>query len=104
MLDFHENPIGLVEVRGISKRQKTPVDLTIEQFFMLIGLLPQPYRNMAIAALCAGLRIEETLTLDWTKIDFLRLCMKVEEAVVHGRVGPVKSEYSNDELPLDPEF
>ncbi|UWZ85823.1 hypothetical protein [Occallatibacter riparius] len=30
--------------------------------------------------------------------------MKVEEAVVHGRIGPVKSEYSDDELPLDPSF
>jgi integrase len=30
--------------------------------------------------------------------------MKVEEAVVHGRIGPVKSEYSEDEVPLDPEF
>ncbi len=30
--------------------------------------------------------------------------MKVEEAVVHGRLGPVKTEYSDDELPLAPEF
>ena len=30
--------------------------------------------------------------------------MKVEEAVVHGRIGPVKSEYPEDEPPLDPEF
>jgi integrase len=30
--------------------------------------------------------------------------MKVEEAAVHGRLGPVKIEYSDDELPLDPEF
>jgi integrase len=36
---------------------------------------------MAFFALCTGLRIEETLALDWKKIDFF---MKVEEAVVHG--------------------
>lgn len=60
MLDFHENPIGLVEVRGISKRQKKQVDLTIEQCFLIIGLLPDPYHSMAICALCMGLRIEET--------------------------------------------
>jgi hypothetical protein len=29
MLDFHENPIGLVEVRGISKRRRKPADITI---------------------------------------------------------------------------
>jgi integrase len=32
MLDFHENPIGLVEVRGISKRSRKPADLTVDQF------------------------------------------------------------------------
>jgi hypothetical protein len=30
--------------------------------------------------------------------------MKVDETTVHGRVAPVKTEYSNDELPLDPDF
>jgi len=104
MLDFQENPIGLVEVRGISKRSKKPVVLTIDQFFLLLGLLPEPYRTMTLAAQCTGLRIEEILVLNWAKVDFERLCMKIEEAVVHGRIGPVKSEYSQDELPLDPSF
>ncbi len=40
----------------------------------------------------------------WEKIDFERLCMKVKEGVVNGRIGPVKTEYSNDELPLDRDF
>jgi hypothetical protein len=35
---------------------------------------------------------------------FERLCMKVKEGVVNGRIGPVKTEYSEDELPLDPDF
>ncbi len=43
LLDFHENPIGLVEVRGISKRRQNPTDLTIEQFFLIHDLLPAPY-------------------------------------------------------------
>lgn len=30
--------------------------------------------------------------------------MKVEEAAVHGRLGPVKTDYSEDELPVDPEL
>ena len=104
MLDFHENPIGLVEVRGISKRSKKQIDLEIDQFFLHLGLLPEPYRTMVLTAMCTGLRVEEILALDWAKVDFIRLCMKVEEAVVHGRIGPVKTEYSNDELPLDPDF
>lgn len=104
LISFVENPIKLVEVRGISKRQKKQVDLTIEQCFQLLGLLPEPYRLMAFFALCTGLRIEEILALDWKKIDFAHLCMKVEEAAVHGRLGPVKTEYSEDELPLDTEI
>jgi integrase len=104
MLDFVENPIGLVEVRGISKRRRKPTDLTIEQFFLILGLLPEPYNTMVLVAQCTGLRVDELLALGWAAIDFDRLCMKVEEGVVNGRIGPVKSEYSEDELPLDPEF
>jgi integrase len=104
MLDFHENPIGLVEVRGISKRRRKPADLTIEQFFMIHDLLPEPYCHMTFVALCTGMRVEELLALQWPSIDFERLCMMIKEAVVHGRIGPVKTEYSDDELPLDPEF
>jgi integrase len=104
MLDYHENPIALVEVRGISKRSRKPADLTIEQFFQIHDMLPEPYSRMTLVALCSGTRVEELLALMWTAIDFDRLCMKVKEAVVHGRIGPVKSEYSEDELPLDPGF
>jgi hypothetical protein len=49
---------------------------------------------MAVSDLCTGLPAEELLALDWTKIYFERLCMKIDEAVVHGRLGPVKTKYS----------
>lgn len=35
MLYFLENPIGLVEVRGISKRRRKPADLTVDQFSLI---------------------------------------------------------------------
>lgn len=44
------------------------------------------------------------LALEWEDIDFENLSMRVVQAVVHGRVKTVKTEYSEDELPLDPEF
>jgi integrase len=44
------------------------------------------------------------LALEWQDIDFENLSMKVVQAVVHGRVKTVKTEYSEDELPLDPDF
>jgi integrase len=51
-----------------------------------------------------GLRAEEVLTLEWEDIDLENLSMKAVRAVVHGRVKTVKTDYSEDELPLDPGF
>ena len=46
MVDFLENPITLVEVRGISKRSRRPIDLTIDQFFLIWGLIAKIYQVM----------------------------------------------------------
>jgi len=104
IVEWQRNPMELVEIKGISKRQKKPIVLTVEQYYLLLELLPQPYRTMVIVAQCTGLRAEEVLALEWQDIDFEHLSMKVVRAVVHGRVETVKTEYSEDELPLDPDF
>ena len=104
MVEWQRNPMELVEVKGISKRQKKPVVLTVEQFYLIVALLPEPYRTMVIVAQCTGLRAEEVLALEWQDIDFENLSMRIVRAVVHGRVKIVKTEYSEDDLPLDPDF
>jgi len=104
MIDLQRNPMELVEIKGISKRLKKPLVLTVEQFYMVLDLLPQPYRMMVIVAQCLGLRAEEVLALHWSDVDFKRQVIRVTRAVVHGRVKTVKTEYSEDELPLDPPF
>jgi integrase len=104
MVEFHENPIALVEVRGISKRSRKPVDLTVDEFYSILHLVPESYQDMVLVDQCMGLRAGELLALQWEAIDFERLCMKVKEGVVSGRIGPLKTEYSDDELPLDPDF
>jgi integrase len=104
MVEWQRNPMELVEVKGISKRRKKPIVLTVEQFYQILDLLPQPYRTMVVVAQCTGLRAEEVLALEWQDIEFENLSMKVVRAVVHGRVKTVKTEYSEDELPLDPDF
>jgi integrase len=103
MVWFLENPVQLVEVRGISKRSRKPAVLAFEQFWLIFGLLKEPYNIMSLVEQCAGLRVSELLALRWAAVDFDRLCMKIEEGVVHGRIGQVKTEYSKDELPLDPD-
>jgi len=104
LVEWQRNPMQLVEVKGISKRRKRPIVLTVEHFYQILELLPQPYRTMMVVAQCTGLRAEEVLALEWQDIDFENLSMKVVRAVVHGRVKTVKTEYSEDELPLDPDF
>jgi len=78
--------------------------LTVAQFYLILDLLPEPYRTMARVAQCTGLRVEEVLALPWENIHFDTLSMLVDRAVVHGRLQRVKTEYSEDELPLDPDF
>jgi len=66
--------------------------------------LPEPYRTMVVVAQCTGLRVSEILALKWDDVDFERLSMRVSRAVVRGIVDEVKTEYSEDDLPLDPDF
>jgi integrase len=94
----------LVEIKGISKRRKKPVILTVEQFFLVLNLIPQPYNTMVLLSQCSGLRVEEVLAVEKPDIHFESLSMQVVRAVVHGRVKEVKTEYSEDELPLDPDL
>lgn len=98
------NPMELVEVDGITKHIKKAVVLTVAQFYLILDLLPEPYRTMVLVAQCTGLRVEEILALPWENIHFDTLSMLVDRAVVHGRLQRVKTEYSEDELPLDPDF
>lgn len=104
LVEWQRNPMELVEIRGISKRQKRPVILTLEQFFAVLGLIPQPYNMMVLLAQCSGVRVEEVLAIEKPDVHFERLSLLITRAVVHGRVGIVKTEYSEDELPLDPDL
>ncbi len=101
MVEWQRNPMEFVEIKGVSKRQKRPIILTVEQYYQILALLPEPYRTMVVVAQCTGLRAEQVLALEWEDIDFENLSMKVVRAVVHDRV---KTDYSEDELPLDPGF
>jgi integrase len=53
---------------------------------------------------CTGLRVSEVLALRWKYIDFEAGAMLVQQGVVNGRIGRVKSEVPHDEVPLDPAF
>ena len=96
------NPIALVRVKGGSKRLRPPMILTIDQFHAVLCRLAEPHRTMALMAGCLGLRVSEIVGLQWTDFDFEKGTLLVERSVVHGRVDDVKTEYSRDQVPLDP--
>jgi integrase len=95
------NPIRLVRVKSGTKRQTTPIVLTIEQFNALLECLREPHRTMVLVAGCLGLRVSEIMGLQWRDFDFTERTALVQRGVVHGRVDEVKTEYSRDRVPLD---
>ena len=104
LITLQRNPIELVKVKNSTRRQKKPQILAPEKFRDLVALLGEPYKTMAIVAMCTGLRVSEVLALRWEHIDFNAGVMLVQQGVVNGRVGRVKTEASQDEVPLDPGF
>lgn len=102
MMSIQRNPMELVEVKGGSRRMRKPKVLTVDQYHSLLPLVPEPYRTMVVIAQCLGLRISEILGLQWRDVDFHSLVIRVERGVVQGHVDRVKSEYSEDDVPLDP--
>jgi integrase len=104
LFDLQRNPVELVKLRGTSRRTRKPQILAPEKFQELLGVLPRTHRIMAIVAMCTGLRVSEILALRWEHIDFKKGAMLVQQGVVNGRIGRVKTEASQDEVPLDPAF
>ena len=104
LIVIQRNPMELVKLKGTSKRLKRPQILTPEKFQELIAVLHEPHRTMVVVAMCTGLRVSEVLALRWEHIDFKAGVMLVQQGVVNGRIGKVKTEASNDDIPLDPAF
>ena len=104
LIDLQRNPMELVEVRGVSKRRKKPEILTVKQYQAISAKLPDPYRTMFTVAICLGLRVNEILALKWSDFDFDAGTVRVQRGVVHGRISGVKTEYSEDDLPIHPAF
>jgi integrase len=104
LMDLQRNPVDVVKLRGTSKRQKKPQILSPEKFQELLTHLRDPQRTMVTVAMCTGMRVSEILALRWEHINFETGEMLVQQGVVNGRIGKVKTEASNDYIPLDPAF
>ena len=96
------NPIALVRIKDGSKRRQRPSILTVDQFETIIALPKEPYRTMAYIAQCLGLRVSEIAALQWDDFDFGKNQLLVQRSIVNGNVDDVKTEYSQDYVPLHP--
>ncbi len=105
LISFQENPMKLIRLKGVSKREREPCVLTVDQFHALIAeVSEEPYRTMLLTALCLGLRCSELVGLQWGDVNFEGGTIKIERGVVENRVGEVKTSYSKTTTPLDPDF
>jgi integrase len=101
LMPVDRNPIGLVRIKGSSKRLREPRALTIVEFQLLITYLKEPFRTMCIVAVCLGLRVSELLGLQWSDFDWDSLRVKIQRSWVYGTAGAVKTQYSEKWMPLD---
>jgi len=104
LVEVERNPIELVSVKGGSAPVRNPQTLEPEKFSELAEALGEPYRTMAIVAMCTGVRVSEILALRWEHFDFEKGFLLVQKGVVNGRVGNVKTRASKDQVPPDPAF
>ncbi len=103
IIEIRENPMRLVRVKDATKRKKEPLVLTPPQFCLYLEQVKaEPCRTMVIVAMCLGLRVSELAALKWSDLDWDGLRLMVQRAVVAGRVGDVKTQYSQKRMPLDP--
>jgi integrase len=95
-----QNPMTLVKIKGVSKRQKKVTEVTVEGFQALLKALPEPLNIMVLVDGCLGLRISELLALKWEDIDFKAGKITIIRKFTHGELGKTKSDASESELPL----
>jgi integrase len=104
LIGIDRNPMQLVEVKGISKRRQRPRNLQVKEAWRILDALSQPYRTIVLIALCFGLRVSEILGLRWTDFDFKRSAVLIQRSSVGKRLNKLKTECSQDEVPLERGF
>ncbi len=50
LFNERRDPIGMVRVKGSTKRRKRPMILTSDTFHAILASLPEPYRSMVVVA------------------------------------------------------
>lgn len=105
MIACQRNPMDLVKIKGVTRRTRRKLIITVEQFHALLPLLPSHVRRMVMLAMCTGMRISEILALRWMDIDFGRNVITIRRSIVSRYVADAtKNDESADDIPLDHSF
>lgn len=95
------NPMALFSIPGARKRTRKPKIITPEQFRKILDAEADlAVKAMLVGAYCLGLRVSELFALKWKDFDETNGRLVIQRAVVDGRVGGVKTERSEAELPV----
>ena len=99
-LDCQRNPMGLIELKGTSKRVRFIHLLTPQQYYAIFSHLAPHVRLMAVLAMNTGMRISEILGLQWKDIEFEQRTLTIERSVVGKYEDETKTLASASVLPL----
>ena len=92
----------LVEIKGVTKRIRKKIVLTVEQYHALLAELPYHIQVMVMIAMCLGLRISEIRALQWQDFDLKRRILTLARSIVGKYVwNGGKTGASEDEVALD---
>jgi integrase len=104
LLDLSRNPISLVKNSGATRKTRKARSLTTEQFRALLRELREPFATMALVSVCLGLRISETIGLQWQDVDWLGSKLSVRRGIVERVVDDVKTVGSARSFELSSEL
>lgn len=99
-VDLGRNPVELVKVKGVTKREKEITILTPQQAKAIIDRLAEPYSLMVTTVAALGLRLSEMLGLQWADIDFEGKTLTVQRSAYRGTVDEAKTRAAHAVLPL----
>lgn len=97
---FEHNPMHLIEVKGVSKRQKEIQPITVEQFKSIRADLPEVLNVLVLVDASFALRISELLALQWGDLDVAKKTIFIRRKFTRGRIGKTKTPASCAMLPV----
>jgi integrase len=97
---FHQNPMYLVKIKGVSERQKEIQQITVNQFKVLLADLPEVLKMLVVVDAALGLRISELLALKWEDLDIENKTIFIRRKFTRGRIGKTKTPALCAKLPV----